>query len=141
MYTWWDSPNIFEEMQRARNEFENYRRSRTPGHSQGVYPPVNVTDDGENYYVRAEVPGLDKDSLEVTATQDGLVISGERPREDKEGVSYHRRERDHGTFNRSFQLPQAVDPSKIKASYEKGILEITVPRAAEAKPRKIKIKA
>ncbi len=141
MYTWWDSPNVFSEMKRARDEFEKFLRSKKAGYAQPVYPPVNVSDDGESYYVRAEIPGLEKKSLEVTATHDRLMISGERPKEEKEGVSYHRKERDHGTFNRSFQLPQAVDPSKVKATYENGVLEIIVPRAAEAKPRKIKIKA
>lgn len=140
MYTWWDSPNIFSELRRAREGVQRgLRGAARPSH--GVYPAVNVTDDGENYYVRAEVPGLDAESLDVTATHDRLVISGERSMEKREGVSYHRRERDHGTFNRSFQLPQTVDPSKVEAAYDKGILEITVPRAAEAKPRKVKIKA
>lgn len=140
MYNWWDTPSIFGEMRRAREEFDRLLRGPT-GNPQGIYPAVNVFDDGENYCIKAEVPGLEKESLDIEATPDQLVIKGERPESSQEGVSCHRRERDSGIFNRSFRLPQKVDPSKVKASYKNGVLEIIVPRAPETKPRKVKIKA
>ena len=140
MYNWWDTPDFFDDMRRARQEINRLLQSPAAP-SGGVFPAVNVYDDGENYHVRAEVPGLAKDTLDITATHEQLVIKGERPEIKEEGVSYHRRERDFGTFNRSFRLPQRVDPSKMEASYKNGVLDITVPRAAEAKPRKVEIKA
>ena len=140
MYNWWDTPNFFGDLRKARQEMNELFKGPTAP-SGGVFPAVNVYDDGDNYYVRAEIPGMKKESLDITATHEQLVVQGERPDNREEDVSYHRRERDHGTFNRSFRLPQRVDPSKVEASYKNGVLEITVPRAAEAKPRKVEIQS
>jgi HSP20 family protein len=107
---------------------------------QAAYPLINVYDNGEAYRLRAEIPGLDNESLEVTATGDTVMFKGNRPPAQMEKVSYHRQERDHGSFSRSLRLPDRIDTQKIKASYQNGVLEIMVPRAAEAKPRKIEVK-
>jgi HSP20 family protein len=87
-----------------------------------------------------EAPGVEPSSLEVSATGRALTIKGERrPREDNE-ASYHRRERDYGLFNRTLSLPQPVDADRIQASYKEGILEVVLPKAAEARPRRVEIK-
>jgi HSP20 family protein len=106
----------------------------------GVFPPVNVYDDGEKFLVRAELPGVDKDSLEITAQGDQLTLRGERKIEAAEKkASYHRREREGGQFRRVVSLPQAVDADHITATYKNGVLEIELPWAPELKPRRISI--
>lgn len=134
--------NMFEEMDRfARQLHEVLDHPRAVQYEMGtVFPPLNVYDDGESFVVRAEVPGIDPSKLEVQATADSLTIKGERSKQRApEGVSWHRRERDHGVFNRSLNLPQAVNPDKITAKYEFGVLELILPRAEESKPRRISI--
>jgi HSP20 family protein len=106
----------------------------------GVFPPVNVTQDGDNFYVRAEIPGVDAKALSISALRNRLSLSGTReiPKE-HERVSYHRRERAEGSFNRTVTLPSEVDAERVEARYTDGILTITLPRAEAAKPRQIKV--
>jgi HSP20 family protein len=108
----------------------------------GVFPAINVSEDAEALYVRAELPGMAADDLEITMENETLTISGERkmPAESKE-VSYHRREREWGTFSRSFTLNTRVDADKVLARHKDGVLTITLPKAAEARPRQIAIQA
>jgi len=114
----------------------------TAQRSVGVYPPMNIYDDGESYIVWAEVPGMDPKSIDITVTGDTLRLEGERVfPELPEGASYHRREREAGRFRRSMTLPDLVDSSKVKASYKHGVLEILLPRAEQAKQRKVEIQA
>lgn len=106
----------------------------------GVFPAVNIYDDGESFLVRAEIPGVSKDSLDISARGDQLTIRGERVLEPVEApASYHRREREGGQFRRTVTLPQPVDASRVRATYADGVLEVTLPRVAEAQPRKIQI--
>jgi HSP20 family protein len=107
--------------------------------SAGVFPPVNIYDDGESYLVRAEIPGINKDALELTVKGDQLTIRGERDVKPEPDASYHRRERDSGQFRRVVTLPQAVDAEKINATYKLGVLEVRLPRKPEAQPRKISV--
>ena len=106
----------------------------------GVFPAVNIYDNGECYMVRAEVPGVERDALEITARGAQLTIGGQRVVESPAGqVSFHRREREGGQFRRTVTLPDRVDSSKVTASYRHGVLEVTLPRAAETQPRKVKV--
>jgi HSP20 family protein len=106
----------------------------------GVYPQVNLYDDGESFLVRAEVPGIDKNSLDVTTRKDQLTIRGTRQVQPAgEAASYHRRERESGQFRRTLTLPQPVDADKVSATYQNGVLEIVLPRAPEARQRKVPI--
>ena len=108
----------------------------------GSYPPFNVYDDGESIVVRSEAPGLAPEAIEVTATARSLTIKGERRKETTaENKHYHRRERRDGFFNRSLTLPQEVDPDKVRANYTNGILEVVLPKAERAKPKKITVNA
>lgn len=107
----------------------------------GVFPALNLYDDGESYMLRAEIPGLNKEELEVSARGDQVILRGKRTIEAAaQDASYHRREREEGTFRRVVALPQPVDPSKVMASYTDGILEIVLPRAEQAVLRRIEIK-
>jgi len=108
----------------------------------GVFPPINVTQDDENFYVRAEVPGVNGRDLEISALGRRLSISGSReiPKEN-ERASYHRKERAEGAFSRSITLPAEIDAGRVDARYAAGILSVTLPKSEGAKPRQIVVKA
>jgi HSP20 family protein len=106
----------------------------------GVFPAINLYDDGEKFLIRAELPGFSKESLEVTAQGDQLTLRGERRIDAPEQkASFHRREREGGKFRRVITLPQAVDASNISATFKNGVLEVELPRAPELKPRTITV--
>ena len=107
--------------------------------SPGVFPPLNVTRDEENYFVRAELPGLNSDELKISVEHNKLCLSGARQATEQEGVSYHRRERASGSFSRTITLPADFDPEKVEACFDKGVLTITMPFASAAKVRQIPI--
>ncbi len=106
----------------------------------GVFPPLNVGEDEDSYYVDAEVPGMDPDELKLSVVGMTLSIAGERKIPELEGgASYHRREREAGSFRRSLNLPNRIEADAVTANYKNGILSITLPKAAEAKPRTISV--
>jgi HSP20 family protein len=107
----------------------------------GVFPLVNVWEDHDNYYVSAEIPGVEDKDLDVTAVSGSLTLKGERTIDIEEGVSYHRRERDAGKFSRVVTLGNRINPDKVEASLKHGVLTITIGKAEEAKPKQITIKA
>lgn len=107
----------------------------------GVFPAVNVFDDRGSYVVRMEAAGVAPAELKVETHGRTLTISGTRPRKSGEGASFHRRERDEGSFSRSFQLPEDGDSGAAEASYEHGILTVTIPKHEVSKPRQIMVKA
>ena len=107
----------------------------------GVFPLVNICEDADTYFIRAEIPGMESREIDISATGRSLTISGERKIvSEGENVRYHRREREGGTFSRVMTLPDDIQVEKINAGYEDGILMITVPKARAAKPQKIEIK-
>jgi HSP20 family protein len=107
----------------------------------GVYPLVNISEDPEHIYVRAELPGVNPEDLDITIKEQHLVIRGERkiPPEEK-NVNYHRRERESGFFRRVLRLPSQVDPNKVEAACKDGVLTITLAKPEEVKPRQISVK-
>jgi HSP20 family protein len=102
-------------------------------------PPVDVAETQEKIRVRAEVPGLKQEDIQIEFENGLLTIRGERKLEKSEGTTWHRVERAYGNFSRSFRLPRTVDAERISASYREGILEIDVPKKEEAKPKNIRI--
>lgn len=104
-----------------------------------AYPPVNVWENGEAIFVEAEVPGLALEDLELSVHGDALTIGGERKVPVTE-AAYHRRERGNGKFRRVLRLPVPIDQDKIDASLKEGVLLLTLPKAPEARPRKIAVK-
>jgi HSP20 family protein len=134
-WPWHEDP-----LRRAEERLRWALPSLSAQRSAGVFPPVNIYDDGESYLVRAEMPGINKDALELTVKGDQLTIRGERDvKPAQPEASYHRRERDSGQFRRAVTLPQAVDGEKISATYKLGVLEVRLPRKPEAQPRKISV--
>jgi len=108
----------------------------------GVFPPINVTQDKDNFYVRAEAPGVKANELSISALKNRVSISGKReiPPE-HERTSYHRKERPEGSFSRTITLPNDVDASRVEARCASGILTVTLPKAEDAKPRQIVVKS
>jgi len=107
-----------------------------------TFPPVNVWEDAEGFYVEAELPGLKQEDLHVAVTnRTQVTIQGERKPDESLQGAWHRRERGFGRFQRSFTLPTAVDADKVEAKLEGGVLKLTLPKAEEAKPRRIAVKA
>lgn len=102
-------------------------------------PPVDVAETQEKILVRAEVPGLKQEDIQIEFENGLLTIRGERKLEKTDGTTWHRVERTYGAFSRSFTLPRTVDAERIAASYREGILEIEVPKKEEAKPKNIRI--
>ncbi len=97
-------------------------------------PRVDVTEDNDNLYVHAEVPGVDKSDIKISLVGDELNISGEKKSEQKdEKKNYYRLERNYGAFQRSFTLPAEVIADKISAEYNQGVLNITLPKTESAK--------
>jgi len=133
------------ELDRLRQQMEKWQGALSEGAfpipAAGVFPLTNVTEDKDNYYVRAELPGIKSDELDIQVTVKGISISGERkiPVEGN-NVKYHRREREAGKFSRTINLPEDVDVNKVDASLKNGILTVTIPKAEIAKPRQISIK-
>jgi HSP20 family protein len=103
---------------------------------------VDVREDDDHFYFVAELPGLNKDDVEVTLEDGVLTISGEKKDDRKEEKNgYHLRERRHGKFSRSFRLPTEVDPNKVGAQLKDGLLTVTLHKAEAIKPRTIEVKA
>lgn len=104
-------------------------------------PSIDVHDSKDNILVRADVPGLKKEGLDISIEGDRLVIRGEKKseKETHEKGGLVRSERFYGAFHRQIQLPNAVDETKAKANYKDGVLELVLPKKEEARPKQIKI--
>jgi HSP20 family protein len=137
---WSDLLSLQEEMNRL---FES--QMGVPQRTAGLYgtdyiPPVDVLRNKESIVVRADLPGMTKDDIDLTVVNGRLFIRGEKKQEKKdEGTSTHRIERFYGSFERVIDLPNLVDSENIKASFRDGVLEIEAPLRPEAKPRQIAV--
>jgi HSP20 family protein len=107
--------------------------------SQGPFPPINVFQQGDDIVAIVELPGVDKDDLQIQAKENTIRIAGKKAVDFPEGVSAHRRERIFGEFDRTLSLPVQLDPDAIKAEYRDGVLALFLPRSERDKPRTIKI--
>ncbi len=107
----------------------------------GVYPLVNLSEDRDHIYVRAELPGVRAEDLEITIQDLSLILRGERKiASEEKQVNYQRRERESGFFRRVLALPSRVQPDKVEATCKDGVLAIKLAKPEEVKPRKIKVK-
>ena len=105
----------------------------------GTYPPVNVFQQGDDLVAILELPGVDKNELNIQAKENTIRIAGRKSVDYPEGVSVHRRERLWGVFDRTLVMPMQIDPDGIKAEYNDGMLALFIPRAERDKPRTIQI--
>jgi HSP20 family protein len=131
---------IQSEMNRLFNSFFD-----TPTHSNGAtlrrwVPAMDLTETEEAYVLKADLPGLSESDVSIELDENILTISGERKssHEDRKAGSY-RVERSYGSFRRALTLPEGVDGEAITATFDKGVLEVTVPKPAHQAPRKVQI--
>ncbi len=103
------------------------------------YLPLDIYETDEAFIVKAFVPGVAPDQIDITTQQNTVTIRAEQPVEQQEGVRYYLRERAGGTWLRSFELPVAIDANRIDGQLQHGVLTLTLPKAPEAKPRKVQI--
>jgi HSP20 family protein len=122
--------------------FDDVRPFRIGGGDESNYFPVDLVETGDDIVVKASLPGVKPEDIDISVTGQVLTLKGES-REDKEEneKGYYRRERRHGTFVRQFSLPTEVDSQKAQATFENGVLRLSLPKADQAKPKTIKVNA
>jgi HSP20 family protein len=133
--------SIQNEMNRLFNTFFD-----TPTQGNGTpalrrwIPAMDVVESGDEFVLRADLPGLSEGDVNIEIEDNVLTVSGERKSEHEERKEgYYRVERSSGSFRRSLTLPEGVDADAVKASFDKGVLEVRIPKPVERKPRKVAI--
>lgn len=140
MMTRWEPFRDFARLQDEVNRLFDDRVYRT-SESVGWTPPCDIYEDAEGVTLRFELAGVEPKDVDVRFENGVLTVRGERKLEaEDKRENYHRIERSYGTFTRSFSLPGTLDPERIKAEAKNGVLAITLPKKAEAKPRAIQVK-
>jgi HSP20 family protein len=104
-------------------------------------PAVDLFEEKDDIVVKAELPGMEKDNIEVNLTDHTLTIKGEKKKEEEtKEKNYYRSERSYGSFVKTLELPKEVHADKVKASFKNGILEVRLPKTEEAKAKEVKVK-
>jgi HSP20 family protein len=134
----------FQELDNMRRQFDRFMNlySSAPRRmvNAGVFPQLNVTEDANKFYLRAELPGVKSNELDIQAAGKNISISGERKiHSENDNARYHRREREAGKFSRVLAMPSDIDADRIEAKLENGILTVMVPKAEAAMPRQIRV--
>jgi HSP20 family protein len=106
----------------------------------GAYPPINVFQQGDDLVAIVELPGVNKRDLNIQAKENTIRIAGQKTIDYPENVSLHRRERLSGLFDRTLAVPMQIDPDRIQAEYNDGLLALFIPRAEKDKPRTIEVR-
>ncbi len=131
---------IQREMNRMFNDFFRGGQDEETSLAQWT-PAVDIAEHDDQYSVKVELPGVNKEDVKITFESNILTIRGEKKQEkETKKENYHRLERNYGSFQRSFTLPATVKSDKIDAIYKDGILSISIPKAEEAKPKQIEVK-
>jgi len=133
--------NALAQMNRLRDELDRVFGIDSAAWSRpGAYPPVNVWEDENHFYLEAELPGMSIEDLEIYVHEgDQLSIKGTRKLPQMEGAKLRRRERGHGDFHRTFKLDSDVDVQHVSADFKQGVLTVKLPKSEAIKPRKIEI--
>lgn len=134
--------DVFEDLEDLQKQMNRIFDVRWPlkGNGDIWAPAVDIIDEKDQIRIKADLPGLKREDIEVSADNGILTIKGEK-KEEKEikEKDYVRSERYYGAFHRSFSLPSGVDSQKVNASYKDGVLEVTLPKKEEAKPKQVKV--
>jgi HSP20 family protein len=141
----WNRGSLFDEFELLRRQMDRLAGSAGRGTRRepfaGVFPLVNITETPDAFQLRAELPGIKAEDLEISVTGNQLAISGERRLAgEPQGARYHRKERESGRFSRVVSLGAQIDTSKVEADSKDGILTVVLPKAEIAKPRQISVK-
>jgi HSP20 family protein len=141
----WEPLREFSTLQNEMNRlFNTVFDTPTPGNGGSTLrrwmPPMDLVETEEHFVLRADLPGLTEDDVKIEFEDGTLTVSGERKAEhESKGAGYYRVERAFGSFSRSLTLPQGVDPESVTANFDRGVLEIRIPKPEERKPRRIEI--
>jgi HSP20 family protein len=141
----WEPLREFSTLQNEMNRlFNTVFDSPSPGANGGQMrrwmPAMDLVESGDHFILRADLPGLSEGDVSVELEDTTLTISGARKAEHESGeTGYYRVERAFGAFSRSLQLPKGIDPEAVEASFDRGVLEVRIPKPEERKPRRISI--
>jgi|SRR5581483_8668786 len=138
----WDPIRELDALQGDMNRlFDRFFENRTAnGTARRWIPAMDLVETDDHLVLRGDLPGLTEDDVNIEIRDNVLTVSGERKAEHEDrGEGYHRVERAFGSFSRSLSLPQGVDPEKVDASFKNGVLEVRIPKPAEAKPTRVQI--
>lgn len=134
---------FFEEMVKLQRELDSIFGKDFYPHStfgRGTFPAINIFEKDDVLTLMAELPGINKDEVDIKLQGDMISLSGERKLKEDALVNYHRRERDSGRFHRQFKLPYRINAEKIEAKIENGVLTLTLPKDENEKPKAITVK-
>jgi HSP20 family protein len=143
----WRPSREMEEMERRFDDLFRWPslpalRRRAPSMEMVWAPAIDVFERDDRFVVRAELPGMKEEDIDVSVIGNRLIIKGERKAESEvERKDYYYSERSYGSFSRSIDMPSDVDAKKIKASYDDGVLEINLPKTPRVKPKKVSVSA
>jgi HSP20 family protein len=138
----WDPIRELDSLQGDMNRlFDRFFEGRTGNAtSRRWIPAMDLVETDDHLVLRGDLPGMTEDDVNIEIKDNVLTVSGERKAEHEDkGEGYHRVERSFGSFSRSLSLPQGIDPDKIEANFANGVLEVRVPKPAEAKPTRVQI--
>jgi HSP20 family protein len=142
MISRWDPFRDISVLQDRINRIFNESAGRAENASSRMWSPVvDIMETQSDLVVRAELPGMSREDIDIEVTDESLTIRGERKFDEAVKDEYIRVERPYGPFQRSFSIGVPVQPDKVKANYRDGLLEVVIPKAEETKPKKIKINA
>ncbi len=133
--------SIQNEMNRLFNTFfDQPGKSREADVRRRWIPPMDLVEAGDSYVLRADLPGLSEDDVSIQLEDSVLTISGERKaKHEHQEEGYYRLERAFGAFSRSLTLPDGIDPERVQAQFDRGVLEVTIPKPEQKKPRTVTI--
>ena len=138
--------NPFEEIDRIFHQIDPFSRGMfgRPGMRgilSKIFPAVNIAENRDKYFVRAELPGIKADEIKVQIDGQNLTISGERKiQSEGDNVKYYRRERESGDFSRTIRLPGEIEDENLTAKMVNGVLEVEIPKSEASKPKQITVK-
>jgi HSP20 family protein len=137
----WDPIRELDSLQGDMNRlFDRFFEGRTANGPRRWTPAMDLVETEDHLVLRGDLPGLTEDDIEIEIKDNVLTVSGERKAESEEkNEGYYRVERAFGSFSRSLTLPQGIDADKVDANFDKGVLEVRIPKPAEAKPTRVEI--
>jgi HSP20 family protein len=136
--------NPWAEFERFRQSLDQYSQNFPSADARygraTVFPPINMYEDKDHLVIKAEIPGVKSEDLDISLEGETLTLKGTRkPQNGENQNSFHRREIERGTFSRALSLPVRVDPDNISALLKNGVLTVTISKASEVKPRRVQV--